>query len=774
MFVQKITRLDIFSKGITLFCLFLVSSFFVFPLRAQDKKIDSLLSVLKKEKIDTNKVKCLISLASKYSYQNPDSAIFYAEQAKEISERINNKKFLAISFAELGWNTNQLGLYPQAIDYYLKAIKLNEELGAKDELSITYGSIGTVYKDQANFPKALDCFFKALKIAEDIGDKNLIGTWLGNIGIIYSDQVNYPKALDYYFKALKISEELGRKNHSSAWLGNIGNVYYHQAGSQQTADKIMSNSLYKKALEYYFKALKIAEEVGNKSSIASKLGNIANVYSDQGDFPKALDYYFKALKINEELGRKSGEAIILGSIGSLYTEQKKYKEAQKYISRALVINESIGSMDHQQVSYNDLSELYEKATIPLPDTIQGEFLSIGEMRLLSLNYYKRSIAIRDTIFGQENKKQLVRKEMDYEFGKKEALTKAENEKQQAIAEEKSRLQKNIICSVVVGFLLVLVFAGFIFRSLRITRKQKNIIEVQKNEVTKQKDIADSQRIIAEELRKIADRQKHIVEEKQKEIVDSITYAKRIQTALLTSDDYIKNNLPAEYFILFKPKDIVSGDFYWALQNAPNAGNGGKGLFYIATADCTGHGVPGAFMSMLNISYLNENVLERGITMPHDILNAQRAEIIKALNPPGSKEVSRDGMDCVLCAFDFDNMLLHFAAAYNPLWLLRKGELIEFKADKMPVGKYNEENLSFTLQTIALQKGDIVYTSSDGYADQFGGPKEKKFLQKQLKELLLGIQHLSMEDQKLILDKTINNWKGNQEQVDDILMIGIRV
>lgn len=740
---------------------------------AQNKKIDSLLTLLKTEKVDTNRVKQLISLSSKYSYFNPDSSIFYATQAKKIAEKINNKKFLAISYEELGWNNSQLAYYPQAIDYYLKAIKLNEELGNNDEISITYGSIGIVYKDQGDFIKALDYFFKALKIADELGDKNLIGTWLGNVGIVYSDQANYPKALEYYFRALKIAEELGKKNHISAWVGNIGNVYYYRAGAQLGTDKKMADSLYNNALSYYFKALGMAEEIGNKIGIAGKLGNIANVYSDKGDYPKALEYYFKALKMNEELGRKNGIGIILGSIGSLYTEQKKFKDAYTYIYHALTLNDSIGSMDHLQIDYNYLSELYEKANIPLQDSLGGKLLSMEQMRLRSLYYYKRSIAIRDTVFNQENRKLLVQKEMNYEFDKKEIASKAIQERKDVVATAEKKRQQQVLLLVSSVLFLVFVFAGFIFRSLRITRKQKNIIELQKNEVSRQKDIADSQRIIAEELRKIAEKQKHIVEEKQKEIVDSIFYAKRIQTALLTSDEYIKNNLPAEYFIFFQPKDIVSGDFYWALRT-PKTRQAGQGLFYIATADCTGHGVPGAFMSLLNISYLNENVIERGIRMPHKILNAQRTEIIKALNPPGSTAVSRDGMDCTLCAFDFEKMLLYFAAAYNPLWLLRCGELIEFKADKMPVGKYIEEIHSFSLQTIELQKGDIVYTFSDGYADQFGGPEEKKFKYKQLKELLLDIHHLSMKEQKLVLEKTINSWKGNLEQVDDILLIGVKV
>jgi sigma-B regulation protein RsbU (phosphoserine phosphatase) len=179
------------------------------------------------------------------------------------------------------------------------------------------------------------------------------------------------------------------------------------------------------------------------------------------------------------------------------------------------------------------------------------------------------------------------------------------------------------------------------------------------------------------------------------------------------------------------------------------------------------------MSMLNISFLNEIIIERGIRLPNEVLNTQRNEIIKALNPSGAVEKARDGMDCVLCAYDFDKMLLHFAAANNPLWLIRNGELAEYKADKMPVGMYHEELKPFALNTIELQKGDIVYTSSDGYGDQFG-ENGKKLMKKRFKEELLKIAPLPMEEQKDYLNNFVESWKGKVEQVDDILVIGIRI
>ncbi len=227
-----------------------------------------------------------------------------------------------------------------------------------------------------------------------------------------------------------------------------------------------------------------------------------------------------------------------------------------------------------------------------------------------------------------------------------------------------------------------------------------------------------------------------------------------------------------FFIFYKPKDIVSGDFYHALSHFHKTID--REVFYLCTADCTGHGVPGALMSMISISRLNESIIEKQLIHPDEILNNTRDGIIASLNPEGSTEESKDGMDCVLCAFDFKNNILEFAAANNPLWLVRDKQLIEFKADKMPVGKYAGQMLPYTLQKIELQKGDVIYTSTDGFPDQFGGEKGKKFKSANFKKLLLSIHEMSMEKQKEILNETFENWKGELEQVDDVCIIGVKV
>ncbi len=292
-----------------------------------------------------------------------------------------------------------------------------------------------------------------------------------------------------------------------------------------------------------------------------------------------------------------------------------------------------------------------------------------------------------------------------------------------------------------GFLNIIMTAALLYLAVRVFKFENLIYS---KEINKQRDE---------------------IEEKNKDIVSSIHYAKRIQTALLASDSLLKKNLP-EHFVLYKPKDIVSGDFYWGEQ----LGN----KFLLCTGDCTGHGVPGAFMSLLGVSFLNEIVIERKITRPDLIFNHLRDDIIKVLNPAGTLDEGKDGMDAVLCSFDFENNLLEFACANNPIWIIRGNECMEFKPDKQPIGMYEGERKTFTLQTFQLQKGDLVYSFTDGYADQFGGEKGKKFKYKKLQEILLQNSKSNFNEQHSILDKVIEEWKGELDQVDDILIIGIRI
>jgi tetratricopeptide (TPR) repeat protein len=760
-------------------CKFLLCfSLFTFQyslLSAQSRKIDSLKNVLKTEHDDTNKVNTLNQISEKLWRRSfYDSALVYSASAKTLAEKLEYKKGDAAALrnsAIVYWYQSK---YPQAMEYQEKALVINREIDNKAGIAANLSNIGNIFKDEGDLVKALDYYTQALKIDEESGNSSRETGELGNIGIIYHMQGDYPKSLDYYLRALKIAEEQGDKTEIARHMANIGNIY-------------VDENDYPKALDYYLKSLKLDEEMGDKSDIATDLGNIGNVYSDRNDLPKALDYYTRALIMAKAIGDAKMQAVDLTSIGNIY-EARHYRDtAYNYYLQALKIDQEIGSKDGMAGDYASIgnvdmklgkfkeAEAFIKIALALNDSMGAlNDVRLNELQLsmlydttkqykLSLEHYKKSTALNDSIYNKDKSNAITRKEMSFQFEKKEASEKAEQDKKDAI----ERIVRYTLLS---GIALMLIFSFFIYRGYSQKKKANAIITLQKEEVEKQKELIELQ--------------KSIVDEKNSNITASIRYASRIQHALLTTEDYIGKHLP-EYFILFKPRDIVSGDFYWAFQappppeggisepmNPPSEGSEAS-LFYLACCDCTGHGVPGAFMSLLNISMLNETVIERKITRPDLVLNEIRNNVIKALNPDGKSE-TKDGMDCSLLAFDLKNKKMQVACANNPVWIIRGSECIESTVDKMPVGIQDVEHKPFTLQNFELQKGDCVYTFTDGYADQFGGPKGKKLKYKTFQEKLSIISRQPMEKQKQELETMFEQWKGNLEQVDDVLVIGIRI
>jgi serine phosphatase RsbU (regulator of sigma subunit) len=596
-------------------------------------------------------------------------------------------------------------------------------------LASAFNNKGLNFKDRGDIPMAIEYYQKSLKIGEELKDNNLIAIPLNNMGGIYRDQGDTSKALANYQKSLKIGESLHDRYVMAMCMNNIGAIYY------RGNDFLL-------AKEYYSKSLKLMEEINDRHGICIALSNLGNIFREQGDAVLALRYGKRCLHIEEELNDKEGIAFSLNDIAMASFKMGQMEDARRAGECSLQLAKEIGYPENIKISSKTLATLYSKT---------GNWRKAFEMQVL----YEQ---MHDSIFNQANRKLSIRKSFQYEYEKKVAADSVREIEEHKVVEGQMKQEKTKRTALFIGIGLFAVFSLFMYNRFRVTSKQKGIIEIQKVEVAKQRDLADIRREIAEA-------QREVIGGKQKEILDSIHYALRIQQAMLTSEEYFNEQLKAEHFIFYQPKDIVSGDFYWAVSHNQK--------FYLATADCTGHGVPGAFMSLLNISFLNENVIERGIQSPGQILTEQRKEIIKALNPKGN-ENSKDGMDCVLCAFDLQQNKLEFAAANNPLWLIRNKELIDYKGDKMPVGKGEDQAKDFTNQTIDLQKGDIIYTFTDGYADQFGGSKGKKFMYKQLAQLLLDNHHLPLTEQRDLLARSLNVWKGNHEQVDDILVIGVRV
>ncbi len=703
-------------KNRSLFCLvFFFSGLF---LMAQNPRIDSLLNLLKTDKADTLKAEHLNNLCTEYrKIGSNKEALEYGKQALALSLELKKglpgvKRCLSLSYTSVGNTYYNLSDYPNALENQLKGLKVDEELGDAKLLAKRLGNLGNIYSDQGDYPKALDYYFRSLKMLEQLGDKTRIISVISNIGIVYRNQNDNEKALDYYFKALKMAEELGDKMRTATILGNIGVAYKEQ-------------SKFKEALEFHLKALKITRELGDKNKIEANLGNIGVAYKDMGNYSQGLEYYLEALKVAEETGDKNGVARHLGNIGLLYTKTGKFKEAEQSFLKAIALDENLGVTNDLRQFEEVLAQLYDTTGRPK----------------LALIHYKRAMALKDTLFTQEKNKDITRKEMSFEFEKKEIASKAEFDKQASLAAAENKKQRIITMATVFGLLLAILFAGFIFRSLRITRKQKNTIEEQKKEV---------------------EEQKHLVEEKQREIVDSITYAKRLQEAILPPMVEIKKRFP-ESFLLYLPKDIVAGDFYWMEHLEERT--------FIAAADSTGHGVPGAIVSVVCSNALNRSVKEFKERDTGKILDKTRELVLETFEK-SSSEV-KDGMDISLLAIDRKEKRVFWSGANNQLWYVSNKELIELTADKQPIGKTDNPR-PFKTHQLELKKGDVVYLMTDGYPDQFGGPKGKKYKYKQLEELLLTNSEKDVEAQKQLLERSFTAWKGNLEQVDDVTIIGIRL
>ena len=588
----------------------------------------------------------------------------------------------------------------------------------KTFLAAALNNIGYIYNARGQTKEAVAYFSRSLKISEEIGNENAIASSLNNLINAFNEHGQVKEVLDYLNRSLKTREGgIINKSDIAASLNNIGTIHN-------------SNGQLKDALVYYNRSLKIREEIGDKNGVASSLNNIGIIHNRQGKVKEALDYLNRSLKIREEIGSKPVIATCLSNIGVIYNEQDQLNKALVYGLKSLTISQEIGSSICIERASNLLSEVYEK---------QNKGIKALEM-------YKLHITMKDSINNEETQKASAQQQAKYAYEKQKVLDDAAHDKRLAIKQEEREQQQIITGAIAVMLGLVVIFFLFVFNRLRITRKQKAVIEQQKVEVEQQKEVVE---LAHDEL-----------EEKNQEILDSIIYAKRIQSAILPPIKLVKEYLK-ESFIVYKPKDVVAGDFYWMEQK------NGKVLF--AAADCTGHGVPGAMVSVVCNNALNRSVREHGLTDPGEILNKTR-EIVVAEFEKSEEEV-KDGMDIAICSLE--GMKLQYAGAHNPLWIIRKGEIIETKANKQPIGEF-ENPEPYTTHSFDLEQGDSIYIFSDGYVDQFGGEKGKKFKSKAFRELLLSIQDKAMEEQKATIDETFETWKGDLEQIDDVCVIGVRV
>jgi serine phosphatase RsbU (regulator of sigma subunit)/DNA-binding CsgD family transcriptional regulator len=715
-------------------------------IQSQSFEIDSLLTELNQAKEDTTKVNILNNISYQFYFVGDfDTELKYAEDALNLAKKLKWKKGIAHALKNIGSAYDDKGNYIEALEYYTQSIKLFEEIGSKKGIADTYNNIGSVYVNQGNYVEALKKYFSSLKIMEETNDKKGLALVNNNIGLVYHEQNDFIKALNYYHSSLKIMEEMKDMKGIANAYNNIGNVYLDQYFTIQNVNE-MGDSLLNLALNNHQMALNFRQQIGDQYGIATSYNNMGNVYEIQGNFTEALKNHFASLKIKEETGSQFGMIRSYGNIGNIYIALKQYNEGKKWLNKSLDLSKELGIKEAIKLCYGSLY---------LADSSLNNFESAFEN-------YKMYIFYRDSLINEENIGKIVELEMQYKFDKKLTADSLANikEKEIQIAEIKRqeveiKAKKNQQYALV-GFLaLVLVFAGFMYNRYRITNKQKQIIEIQKNEVEVQKNETELQ--------------KQIAEEKNKEILDSIQYAKRLQDAILPPVKLVKEYFD-DSFILYHPKDIVSGDFYW--METTNE------LTMFAAADCTGHGVPGAMVSIVCANALNKVVNELEITDPGKILDYTREIVIEAFsaNEASSNDYSiKDGMDISLCVLNDVTGELRWSGANNPLWIIRKdAQLIEeIKPDKQPIAKSGNKK-PFKTHSIKLNGGDSIYMFSDGYADQFGGEKGKKFKASQFKTLLLTIKDEPMPKQKELLMATFENWKGKLEQIDDVCIIGVKV
>ena len=776
--------------------------FFCLEVFSKQNPADSLRTILTTIKNDSIKVEVLHQLS-----QTTDS-LSYSLKALDIAQRNGNKRGVALSLLDIGRYYYFDGKEDVSLSYLMKAIVSAEEIKDKKILISAYRYIGFVYRPHDSF-MAESFYKKSYTMAIETQDELSASYALSALGNIYEGSYkgstgNNQIALKYYLQSLEIRKRLGSPSEIASSLNETSRVY-----------DLLGE--YNKGLELRLDGLKIAEQSGSIDNIVYLSARLGNDYSIRfHDYKKGLDYLLKAYALGVkqknnfdvmfEVNR--GLAFSYSSLGEIAKSNEFYKAA-------ILLNDSIRAkeqkndynlsgvkhdleqqLDRQKQLLKDSEILKEKAKAEEQTTIRNASL-IGSGLVLILLII---------LFRGYKQKQKSNLELDEKNRKIETAFET-----LAVSERKFKLITETItdvfylynivekkyeyispnCLSILGLSQQFFYEG---RSSKIVVHKDDLALVVDANVKIDSGVAydiEYRILIDGQIKWIAEKSSPIYDEngklvknsgicrditrkksneekirkKNKDITDSLLYAKAIQDAILVPKEEMMKKL-RDFFILYKPKEIVSGDFYFYKETD-------KGL-YVAVADCTGHGVPAGFMSMLGNAFLNEIINEQSSISPAKILDQLREHIINSLHQKMDVE-SKDGMDVAMLYFDHDQSTVQYAGAFNPLYIIRNGELKEMKADLFPVGiNFANSKPPFTNHKLQLHKGDSLYIFSDGYYDQFGGPNGRKFLKKQMQHLFLSIQDKNMKEQEQILHQTFVSWKGSLEQVDDVLVLGIRI
>ncbi len=574
----------------------------------------------------------------------------------------------------------------------------------KDKIHL-HTNLAYFYKQKNAFKKAQAISFYTLMLAEKIRDETLIAQCRYNLGMNYYSQEEHEKALGYLLKALPVFQKNNDPEYLVPSLISVGVLY--QDLRQYTS-----------SISFYRKAITQCMATNQNQYLGMAYTNLAVNYTHLKRYDSAMVNSARGMKHITAQNDSFNLAWAYNVKANIHFGQGRSDSGAHYSRLSLQISQNLHQLQEQKISAEKLFYHYRD---------KRDFEK-------ALAYYLQYHRLSDSIINDENRLLLARNEIEYEYIKKEEKFLVESQKN-AIQLSEERKRNYIIFFSVVAILGVSLFFGYmVYKSLKLEKQAKKTVLEQKG----------------------------IIEEKQKEIIDSINYAKSLQEAILPPMALWKSQLP-DSFVLYKPKDIVAGDFYWMEKS--------QGLLFFAVADCTGHGVPGAMVSVVCSNALNRSILEFRLSDPGEILDKTRELVISTFEK--SEKQVRDGMDISLCALNTQTRLLQWAGANNPLWHIREKTLTRIAPDKQPVGEYIDE-LPFSTQRIQLLPGDLLYLFSDGYADQFGGPKGKKFKYKQLEELIVRISGQGMDEQSRTLHASFENWKGNLGQVDDVCIIGIRI
>jgi serine phosphatase RsbU (regulator of sigma subunit) len=694
----------------------------------------------------------------------PDKAIDCYNKSVEINSRLSNFSQLSKTYNNLGAIYNETGDNENSIKYFNESLIYSRQIGDSVGVARALGNVANVYQNIGELAQALKIHEYALSLKKELGDSVGYAIALVNLGVVYKNLGDYPNALNMYFEALAIHERNSSIRDIGVTMYSIGNIYFEWTQYDQAKQYFIksldffekSNHIqgqgyafnqlgrilifeenYRTAYEYYQTALEKFEVISDKNGVANVYSDISTLFISQNDFKNGMVYIERAKEKYEEIGDRQGVAKSLLTIAGIKLSLKDLAGAKKLAFESLRIATSIKVKRVELEALNILTAVHKE---------EGEFEKAYE-------YIVKATHLKDSIYNEEKSRQIAELNTLYETQKKEkeiVKQKAELEKKNAdLSHQRTLLRSSFGGLVALVIIIALVVYAYVDKR-RVNRQivlKNKVIELKNQELDIRNEEIESQR---DQLLK-----------QNKEITDSIEYAQRIQSALLPPRDFIEKEL-GDHFILYLPKNIVSGDFYWVKTI--------EDYTLIAIADCTGHGISGAFMSILGISLLNE-VVKEGTFDSASLLNHLRASIKTTLRQTNSPNDARDGMDMSMCILDRKKKKIQYAGAFIPLIIIKNNEIIEYTPDKMPIGVFPVEKESYTNHEIEMDGSESFYLFTDGYYDQFGGNDYKKFKRQNLQSLMLDLHRLPMNDQKDVLAKKFEEWKGNNQQFDDVLVFG---